>query len=304
MRAVRMLSYGNPSRLEIAEVETPEPGPNEVRIRVRAVAVNPADTKWRKGMFSSVAPFAFPHVLGTDVAGEVDKVGPETSGFGAGERIFAQLHMFHHGGYAEYALAPAGDLVRMPDGIGFDTAAAIPTSGLTGVQAVERYAKPSVGETVLITGAVGAVGRFAMFAAKRAGAKVVAAVRGQQRAEAHDIGADAAIVLGADDGASLAFDHVIDTVGGMAVAQLCRHLKAGGTITTAATNPIDPNGLAAKPVFIQLKNDPETLDVLARLVASGELAVPIAQRLPLDSASDAHRLVEQGGARGKVVLEP
>lgn len=277
----------------------PNPGPGEVVVRVKAVAVNPADTKWRAGMFESYAPVSFPHVLGYDIAGEV--VGGD--GFAAGTRVFGMLDPFRKGGYAEYAAAPAGSLAAIPEGLDDATAAAIPTAGLTGLQLVERASDVRSGDVVLITGALGAVGRFALHFAKARGATVIAAVRPAHQEEVLALGADHALSLCQEDWTGPAFDCVIDTVGGDAVGRLCAHLKTGGRIVTAATTPIPDAGLPARPEPFAVVPSAGDCARLAAAVASGAIKVPIACILPFAQVAEAHRLVEAGGRNGKVVLD-
>jgi NADPH2:quinone reductase len=303
MRVVECDEYGGPETLHLAEREIPAAGPGTIRIRVHAAAVNPADTKLRQGMFDSVAPLHFPQVLGYDVAGVVDELGAGVSGFVPGERMFAMLDMLRRGAYAEYVLVPAGDVVRIPDGLDFATAVAIPTGGLTGVQMIEEYAHVQPGDVVLITGATGSVGRFAMFAARHCGAQIITATRKNQLEEARALGASETLILGDAGWSGPDFKYVIDTVGGDAVAALCRHLRQDGAIFSAATTPINSEGLISAPVFVVVHNDPAKLSALAKTIAAGELPLPIAQRLPLAQAVDAHRLVERGGSGGKVILE-
>jgi NADPH:quinone reductase-like Zn-dependent oxidoreductase len=288
--------------LHLAERPIPATSPGTIRIRVHAAAVNPADTKLRQGMFDSVAPLSFPQVLGYDVAGIIDDLGAGVSGFFPGERVFAMLDMLQRGAYAEYVLVPASDVVAIPEPLDFATAVAIPTGGLTGVQMIEEYAQAQAGDVVLITGATGSVGRFAMFAAHRRGVHIVAAVRENQLDEARALGAAETLILGAEGWAGKDFKYVIDTVGGDAVAELCRHLRQDGAIFTAATTPINSHGLVSAPVFVIVHNDPVKLRELSAAVAAGVLPVPIGQCLPLGQAAAAHHLVEKGGSGGKVIL--
>lgn len=304
MQVVQFSEYGGPEVLHLADAATPEPGPGMVRIRIRAAAVNPADTKWRSGMFQAFSPVPLPHVVGYDVAGEVDAVGAGVTEPAVGSRVFAKLDPVTKGGYAEYALAPATGAVAMPADLDFATASSIPTAGLTGVQMVELSAKPAAGDLLLITGAVGAVGRFAVVAAKQKNARIVAAVRRTQMDEAKSLGVDDVIVLGEDDWSGPPFNAVLDTVGGEDVGKLCSHLQAGGSIFTAATTPITSASLPSDPVFVMVQDDPARMAELGRAVAAGDVKVPVAKRLPLSQASEAHRLVEAGGTRGEIVLEP
>ena len=154
------------------------------------------------------------------------------------------------------------------------------------------------------TGATGAVGRFGLFSARRLGARVVAAVRASHAAEARALGAAQVIVLGEEDWTGAPFDHVFDTVGGPAIASLCRHLVPGGLIRTASTTPINPEGLPSKPVFVPVHQDGRRLRELALDVAAGRIPIPMAGRMPLEQAVRAHHLVEAGGLGGKIILDP
>ncbi|GGC02915.1 NADPH:quinone reductase [Novosphingobium endophyticum] len=300
MRAIIMNGYGGADVLEMAQLPRPVPGKGETLVRIRAAAVNPADGKWRAGMFADFAPVSFPHVLGYDVAGEVES----GAGFPAGTRVFGMLDPFRKGGYAEYVAAPAGQFVIMPDALAFAEAAAIPTAGLTGTQMAEDALDLKAGDRLLITGAAGAVGRFAMRAAKARRAHVVAAVRAGHRAVAMAQGADEVVALGEEAWTGAPFDHVLDTVGGEAVGQLCLHLKPGGRIVTVATTPIEAANLPAAPEFYAVQPNGAALQRLAAAVVTGALEVPIAKTMPLAEAAEAQRLVDSGGAGGKIILTP
>ena len=299
MRAIVINRHGGPDVLEIAQIACPDPAPGEVLLRITAAAVNPADAKWRAGMFEAFIPVTFPHVLGYDVAGEV--VSGE--GIAPGTRMFGMLDPIRKGGYAEYVAAPRRYLTETPEGLADITAAALPTAGLTGMQLIERAADVRSGDTILITGALGAVGRFALHFAKLRGAHVIAAVRPAQREQVRALGADDIIAL-EDDWAGPKFDHVIDTIGGGAVARLCSHLKPGGKILTAATTPIPGDVLPATPEIFAVVPSACDCARLAAEVASGAMKVPIARTMPLVHAADAHRMIETGGQNGKIVLVP
>ena len=304
MRAIVMDDYGPVEVLRMTEIDIPAVKAGEVRIRVSAAAVNPADVKWRAGMFRDMVPLTFPHILGYDIAGIVDAVGEGVSAFTTGDRVAAMLDPVTKGGYAQWVNVPATVVATLPDTLDLVTAAALPTAGLTGVQLVEEHLKAEKGQTILVTGACGAVGRFAVYAALRRGVHVVAAVRASQAEEARQLGAHEVIILGEQNWAGKPFDHVADTVGGEDVAALCRHVAPGGLIRTAATTPVNPAGLSTTPEFFAVHADAARLAELARDVAAGLVTAPIAQRLPLAQAADAHRLVEAGGLGGKVILEP
>lgn len=303
MRAILMNDYGGPEVLQLGEAPMPEPAAGEVRVKTAAIGVNPADWKRRSGWFRAVMPLSFPHIPGSDVAGTVDAVGGGVDDLRSGDRIALLMPIMKQGAYAEYVVAPANEVSKIPDALEFASAAALPTPGLTGVQLIEEHIRALPGQTVLVTGAVGAVGRVALYTAQRMGIRVVAAVRARQAAEARALGAEETIVLG-EDWHGAAFDAVADTVGGPDVAKLCRSVKPDGVIATVSTTPIDPAGLPSKPIFVALHSDRDQLARLAQDVARGKLTIPVAKRLPLERAAEAHRLVEAGGQGGKVVIEP
>jgi NADPH2:quinone reductase len=223
MKAIVINRHGGPEVLEAVEMASPTLQPGEILVRVAAAAVNPADYKWRAGLFATFMPVSFPHVLGYDVAGEV----VAGTGFSPGTRVFGMLDPLRKGGYAEYVATSAALLAPMPDELDFPTAAAIPTAGLTGLQMVERGVDVQPGQTILVTGATGAVGRVALHAAKARGAHVVAAVRAVHGDAARALVADAVVALGEEDWHGDVFHHILDTVGGDAVSRLCQHLKPG-----------------------------------------------------------------------------
>jgi NADPH:quinone reductase-like Zn-dependent oxidoreductase len=296
MRVVQFDEYGPPEVLHLAERDEPVAGPGEVRIRVVAAGLNPADYKWRSGTFREGAPLRLPHVLGYDAAGFVDAVGPGVTAFRPGDRIVANVR----GGYAELAIAQAAHSAKAPDGVDLAAVAVLPCAGLSGLQLIEDHVRPLPGETVLITGATGAAGRAAVHAAQILGARVVAAVRPYQIEEARRLGADLVLPLEHGAFADLRFDHIADTVAGPVVGALCRQVAPGGRIRTIASMP---TGLPAEAEFCGFKREGARLARLANDVATGAFVMPIAHRMPLACAAEAHRLMEAGGLGGKIVLE-
>lgn len=300
MRAIQFDDYGPPSVLHLAEIDAPTAGHGQLQIRVAAAGVNPADFKWREGMFRNIHPVRLPHVVGYDVAGTVSALGSGVTSFKVGDRIVASVRF----GYAEFAVAAASACAKVPDDFDLGLAAALPCAGLTGSQMIEEGVRPRKGQTVLITGATGAVGRLAVHAALGLGVRVVAAVRPSYFDAARQLGAQVVIPLEGDYTGNETFDHVADTVGGPAVANLCRHLVPGGSIITVSTTPIDPTGLPGTPTFFAYHPDGVRLEQIVKDVVSGTIAMPVAHRLPFASAAEAHRLMEAGGVGGKIILEP
>lgn len=299
MRAIVIHAYGGPEVLNLTDLPVPQPGEGEVLVKVEAIGVNPADGKWREGRYQAFAPVPMPHVLGYDVAGTV----VSGDGFAAGTRVAAMLHPFTKGGYAEYAVVSAASIATIPDEMSFTTAAAIPCANLTGLQLVETRLRPEPGQRVLITGALGNVGRAALFAAKRRGVHIIAAVRADRAKEALAAGAAEVAAIG-DDWTGEPFDHAIDTIGGADVAPLMRHLRPGGRIVTASDVPIPADDLPAIPEFDGVIPDGAQLTELVEAVANGTLPVPVGRVLLLEQAAEAQQAVAAGGNRGKIVLQP
>jgi NADPH:quinone reductase-like Zn-dependent oxidoreductase len=298
MRAMIIDSYGSADVLRLADLPTPKPAEGQALVRVKATAINPVDIKWRSGMFASHFPVSFPDVVGYDIAGVVVS-GP---GLAPGTRVAGMLDLMAKGGYAEYVTIDATQLAPIPEGMSFETAAAVPASGITGLQLIEQAINVQPGQLLLITGATGAVGRFAMHAARARAAEIVAAVRATQKDAAKALGATHIVVLGEENWSGRPFDHVADMVGGDAVVPLCRHVKPGGTIVTVSNATINPEGIPVVPQHFVMKPSGVDLARLLRAVVAGEIEVPIARTLPLEEAAEGQRLIEAGGLGGKVVL--
>ncbi|MDO7836697.1 NADP-dependent oxidoreductase [Sphingobium sp. HBC34] len=299
MRAVVIHGYGDTDVLEPAEMPVPECASGEVLIKVHAAAVNPADGKWRSGKYQAFIPLTMPHILGYDIAGTVEA----GEGFSKGTRVAAMLNPMTKGGYAQYASAVVSSVAEIPDGMSFETAAAVPCANLTGVQLIETALDLKAGQRVLITGALGNVGRAAMFAARGRGAHIIAAVRADRAVEAREAGAAEIAVIG-EEWTGEAFDEVADTIGGPSVAPLMRHLKPGGRIATASDSPIPPDGLPVVPEFYGINPDGAQLTKILAAVAAGALPVMIDRVLPLDAAAEGQKAVDAGGLRGKIILKP
>jgi NADPH:quinone reductase-like Zn-dependent oxidoreductase len=173
MKAVVLHEYGPAKNLKYEDFEDPKPGEGEVLIRVQAVSVNPIDWKMRSGSARDRFPLQLPAVLGRDVAGVVRELGSGVTGFAEGDRVFALA--FHT--YAELCVVKATELAKIPEGLELTTAATIPLVSVTGDQLMRDGAKAEKGQTILLTGALGSVGRMALYAAKEIGANVIAGVR-------------------------------------------------------------------------------------------------------------------------------
>ena len=224
MKAVVLHEYGPPSKLKYEDFPDPKPGPGEVLVAVRASSLNPIDWKMRSGAAKEHFPVTFPAILGRDVAGVVRELGEGVKDFAIGDRVFALAW----GTYAELCVVKAELLAKIPDGLEMTIAAAVPLVSVTGDQLIRNATAVQPGQTILLTGAVGSVGRCALFAAKEIGAKVIAGVRKSQIVEAKSLGAIEAIDL--SDDAAIArlgtVDGVADTVGGDVAAEAPRQGQA------------------------------------------------------------------------------
>jgi NADPH:quinone reductase-like Zn-dependent oxidoreductase len=301
MKAVVLHEYGGPSKLKLEDFEDPKPGPGEVLVRVQAVSINPIDWKMRSGAAKERFPVTFPAILGRDVAGVVREVGEDVKGFKNGDRVFALATKT----YAELCVVNASELALIPEGLDMSVAATVPLVSLTGDQLIHRGAKPESGQTILLTGALGSVGRIALYAAIEAGVNVIAGVRKKQIDEAIALGAVAAIDISDDDEIAKlgVMDAVADTVGGPIGARLIGKVKAGGNFgsvvgppSNAALNPtVQVNAFMAEP-------NPATVVHYAEAIRDGKLKLPLDRVMPLADAGEAQAIAEKGGGGGKIVI--
>jgi NADPH:quinone reductase-like Zn-dependent oxidoreductase len=303
MKAVRIHEYGPAANMVYEDAPDPVPAVGEVVVTVEAAGVNPADYKYRSGMFAEVDPRPLPLTLGMDVVGRVSAVGPDVGGFKVGDPVLAMLFLMGNGGYAEQVAVPADWCAPLPSGLDPILAAALPTPASTAVEWIEEGIAAKPGMRILVTGATGAVGRIACFVAKQCGAHVTAAVRpAYVDAVAH---ADDILVLDGKGAAREGWcDVIADTVGGAPTTGLLRALRAGGVVSTVATDPIgNPDGLEVEIGFFGCHADARKLGRIARNVADGQIIVEVPKTLPLSQAVQAHELVETAQVR-KVVMIP
>ena len=306
MKAVQLLAYGGTDQLQYStSVPRPEPADDELLVRVKATSLNPIDWKIRSGAAKNKFPVTFPAILGRDIAGDVVQVGARVSEtFGAftqGQRVMA---LASHT-YAEYAVVKADALAPIPDALDYEHAAALPLVTLTGTQLIERAAKVQRGQTILITGALGSVGRTAVYVAQQHGANVIAGVRASQRKQAEQI---AKQVLALDDDHALELikdlDIVADTIGGAIGQRLLHAIKPGGTYASVVGPPKDAEKFDIRIALMSAQSDASRLAELAFDEADGEFNIPIEKVMPLSQIREAHALGEKGGLTGKIILIP
>jgi len=211
MKAARVHGYGDTDTIKYDEVPKPAAGAGEVLVKIEASSLNPIEGYVRQGYLAKMIPLTFPFVMGVDLAGTVEAVGTGVAGFKAGDRVIGKLPINGNGSNQEYVVATPGQLAKLADNVSFAAGATLPLAGLTGRQAVDLVA-PKKGERVLVTGALGAVGRATIQYLKEIGAVPVALVRASRKAEAASLGVEA---IAADDAAGKAsFVGAVDAVGG------------------------------------------------------------------------------------------
>ena len=302
MKAVLLYEYGGPEKLRYEDTDVPDYGDNEVLVRVRATSINPVDWKIRSGAVRSFMPVEFPAILGRDLAGEVVAAGRSVTGFAKGMRVMALAN----GTYAECTVAKADVLAPIPDALSFEKAAALPLVTLTGAQLIERGVKPSAGQTVLVTGALGGVGRTAVHVARKHGARVLAGVRSREKSQAAELLADGVIAI--DDEKEITglrdIDAIADTVGGTTIQRLLRSVRSGGVVGSTLGKPEGADKYDIRVEAIMSVPDASRLYELADEAARQEFSIPIARTMKLADAQEAHRIAEKGGSGGKIILVP
>ena len=301
MKAVLLNGYGGVDQLVYGDAPDPKPQVGEVLVKVAATSINPVDWKIRRGDMKAAMQMAFPAILGRDVAGTVVSLGPDTEGFKPGDRV---MGLVNHA-YAEFLVTKRETLTRIPGGLKTEDAAALPLVLTTGSQLIENGVQPKAGQSVLITGALGNVGRTAVYVAKQHGMQVIAGVRAHERKEAEFLHVDRIVAIDDEQGiASLGqVDAIADTVGHDVITKLTPYLRRGGVLASVLGKPpgVDEKDFQIRPVWAQ--PDARRLQQLAEAVASGGFSIPIAKRMKLSQAREAQSLAEKGGI-GKILLLP
>jgi NADPH:quinone reductase-like Zn-dependent oxidoreductase len=301
LKAVQLHAYGGVDQLFYEDVAEPKPGPGELLIKVAATSLNPIDWKLLGGDMKNVMPLKLPAILGRDVAGTVVSLGSETQGFQAGDRVMGLVNR----AYAEFLVAKPEDITIIPQGLNTEDAAALPLVVLTGSQLIEEGVQPQAGQTVLITGAVGSVGRTAVFVARQHGMKVIAGVKGSQRNEALTLRADQVVAIDDDKeiGSLGQVDAIADTVGHDVIQKLMSHIRPNGVLATVVGAPPNSEGKDFRVQHVWSHPDSKHLQALAEGVAKGEFSIPITKKMKLSEIREAQTLAEAGGV-SKIVLIP
>lgn len=301
MKAIRIHEFGGPEVLRYEDIPESQPGPGEVRIRVIAAGVNPIDWKIRRGYME----LPLPMTMGSDVAGVVDAIGQGVDSFQPEDEVFGKASA-GQGGYAEYTVVNSTQIAQKPKSIGFIESAAIPTAGLAAWQSLFDIAGLEHGQTVLIHGAAGGVGSFAVQFAKWKGAYVIGTASSKNAEFLKGIGCDEVIDYRNQQFEEIVsnLDVVLDTIGGDTLERSWGVLKPGGfLVTTVASIPEgtpQKHGVRAERLMTQA--DGKELAQIAAIIDERKIKPIVTTVLPLADAQKAHEMSESGHTRGKIVL--
>jgi NADPH:quinone reductase-like Zn-dependent oxidoreductase len=308
MQAVRMHEYGGPQVLRHEEAPRPAPADGEVLVRVHGAGVNPIDWKIRAGLVRAI-PHQLPLIPGWDVSGTVEWVGPHVRGLQEGDEVYTRLDVQRDGAYAEHVAVPARDLAFKPRAVDHLHAAAVPLAGLTAWQALFDPAHAELGDrqTVLIHGAAGGVGHFAVQLAKWRGARVIATASADNAGFLRELGADVIIDYRRErfEEAAREVDVVLDTIGGETLARSLAVLRRGAALvaTVEAPSPALAAERGIRASLVMAQTNVRQLEELARLIDAHVVRPAVSRIFPLPLASRAQELSEAGHVRGKIVLD-
>ena len=318
MKAVIQDRYGPPESLRLAEVPTPDPGPDQARIRIRAVSINGSDRENLAGrpLYTRMAGLRKPTnpILGSDIAGTVDVVGADHAEFEPGAPVFGELPGYH-GGFAEYACTHGRTLAHKPDELSFTQAAAIPQGGVIAWNGIVSKGKVRPGQHVLINGAGGSAGVFAVQLAKRAGAEVTGVDNAHKQDFMREIGADHVLDYGRADFTRTGerYDLILDLVAHRSVFAYARALNPGGRyfvvggstrvlIPVLLLGPLIRRAMGKRLQLLAVPQNRADLLEISALCVSGEIKVVIDREFSLEDTPEAMWYVANGRAKGKVVI--
>lgn len=307
MKAAQINGYGGEHVVVVQDSAQPQPGKNQVLVRVFAAGVNPFDWKVREGLMRQMAELKFPATLGGDVAGVVEALGEGASGFAVGDEVYGQAGALSgKGSFAEFTLVNVKSLANKPQSLDFVAAAALPLAAVSAYQALVDHAKLSAGQKVLIHGAAGGIGTFAVQLAKHLGAHIAVTVAPDAADYVTSLGANECIDYTAQDFTELIqdYDVVFDLVGGDVTARSYQALKKGGILVSMLSQPDEAltakYGVRMVGQFTQVTT--ARLQAVAGLVDGGALRLQAIKVFALDEAPRALEFVHQGKQHGKVVI--
>lgn len=309
MKGIYYENYGPPEVLRYGDLPTPTSGSGQVRIQVVAASVNPIDWRIRSGEMRYLLPGGFPRVPGYDVAGYI-RDGGETETLRPGTRVMAMLDSMFGGGYAEWAVCSASSVAVIPERMTFEEAAGLPLAGSTALQSLRDYGRIRSGIRVLINGASGAVGGFAVQIAKAYGAHVTAVASGEAESYVRSLGADDFIDYHTSEftQSKSRWDLVFDAAGKSSFAHARRVLEKNGRYVstepsvTGLMTSVATLATSQRGRVMLVRSRAQDMEELIRLYSLDQLRVTVDDVLPLQEAADAHRRSESGKTRGKIVL--
>ncbi len=313
MKAVIINDFGGPEVFEQKELDKPKPGPNELLVKVHATSINPVDYKIREnGSWAGIKP---PTVIGYDAAGVVEEVGSGVELFEVGDEVFYTPEIFgRQGTYAEYHLVSEAIVVRKPKNLDFKEAASIPLAGCTAWDSLITAGLIQIPDTVLIHGGSGGVGTLAIQLAKAAGAKVITTCNGKYKGLVKELGADLAIDYKTEDfveaindstggeGANLVFD----CVGGETLAKSIDVTAEFGRMATIVNTEGDLNKAKSKNIsihYVFMQRNYQTMENLKKMIEREQMKPVIDSVMPLEKVAEAQKKLEDGGVKGKIVVE-
>ena len=307
MKAVRIHKFGDPEVLIYEDAPRPEPKDGEVLIKVAAAGINPVDAMIEKGAMEKEVSHTLPLIPGWDVAGTIEALGPGVTNFAAGDAVFSFADVRRDGAYAEFIALPAALVSPKPTTTDFAAAASIPLAGTTAWEALTEQANLQSGQTILIHGAGGSVGAFAVQFAKAKGAKVIGTATGDDVEYVRGIGADTVIDYKTEKFEDIAknVDAVLDTLSGDTRARSWAALKDGGVLVSTLPGAEPPPDAAARGVqgkSFMAHPGAANLAEIARLVDAGQVKTRVGATFPLPEAKQAQEQAKNGHTRGKIVL--
>jgi NADPH:quinone reductase-like Zn-dependent oxidoreductase len=312
MKAVQIHEYGGPDVLLYEDAPRPEGAKGDALVRVHAAGVNPVDWKIREGFLRQAIPYKLPMIPGWDVSGTVEAIGGGNGGLRVGDEVYARPDITRNGAYAEYMVVRVSELAKKPRSLGHVHAAAVPLAALTAWQALLEAPHPYTsanlkkGQTVLIHGAAGGVGSFAVQLAKWRGARVIATASGGNETFVYSLGADQFVDYTRQPFEEVVHgvDAVLDTIGGEVQLRSWKTLKPGGVLVSIAGRPSEELARAygARAAYVFVQPSALQLTEIARLIDAKIVKPMLAEVLPLSQARRAHELSQGGHVRGKIVL--
>ena len=302
MQAVHIHAYGGPEVLVLEKTPRPQPAPDQVLIKLKAAGVNPTDSAMRSGAYKQFMPIEFPWTPGVDGAGVIEAVGANVSTFKRGQEVYGIVI----GGYAEFALAGAKDIQLKPKNLTFEQAASVPMGALTAWGAVFDAANVEAGQRVLVHGAAGGVGGYAVQLVHWKDAHVIGTASAGNLDFVRSLGAESALDYNAAPFETVVHDMdvVIDTVGGDVIERSLKVLRPGGILVTL-TGRVDPE--VAKAQGVQAtggrRSVTENLAQISELIESKKIVTSVGKVFPLSQARQAQELSQTRHGRGRIILQ-